>query len=296
MIRRPPRSTHCISSAASDVYKRQDHFKVLEPVRVTNLVLFVLFALSEVWCLLSNIKACKVRVILREISVCLLYICMHWIMIIRCHYCLGIYLFPENQTQLYSIESINILAKDLFVLVLAWRAMEIMYSLDDSRKYLMKFRFALIIIALAHFIAFTIVYIWRIKGWPNNLELKLSTIYLIASGSIFSIIYIYTCIETIRFWRQRNMKGKLVGYLKLLFGIMIYMILALLLRLFLNISFCINKFNIPSKIFLFYSAIVGIVIEAIPCVLMSLCLYMMAKESEQPNEEQGESLSDIGEQ
>ena len=25
MIRRPPRSTHCISSAASDVYKRQRH-------------------------------------------------------------------------------------------------------------------------------------------------------------------------------------------------------------------------------------------------------------------------------
>jgi len=24
MIRRPPRSTHCISSAASDVYKRQE--------------------------------------------------------------------------------------------------------------------------------------------------------------------------------------------------------------------------------------------------------------------------------
>eukprot|EP00825_Cyclidium_porcatum_P035394 TRINITY_DN3710_c0_g1_i7.p2 TRINITY_DN3710_c0_g1~~TRINITY_DN3710_c0_g1_i7.p2 ORF type:complete len:140 (-),score=22.35 TRINITY_DN3710_c0_g1_i7:94-513(-) len=28
MIRRPPRSTHCISSAASDVYKRQDFFSV----------------------------------------------------------------------------------------------------------------------------------------------------------------------------------------------------------------------------------------------------------------------------
>ena len=26
MIRRPPRSTHCISSAASDVYKRQDFY------------------------------------------------------------------------------------------------------------------------------------------------------------------------------------------------------------------------------------------------------------------------------
>eukprot|EP00825_Cyclidium_porcatum_P024203 TRINITY_DN26705_c0_g1_i1.p2 TRINITY_DN26705_c0_g1~~TRINITY_DN26705_c0_g1_i1.p2 ORF type:complete len:121 (+),score=17.97 TRINITY_DN26705_c0_g1_i1:66-428(+) len=26
MIRRPPRSTHCISSAASDVYKRQDYY------------------------------------------------------------------------------------------------------------------------------------------------------------------------------------------------------------------------------------------------------------------------------
>jgi len=30
MIRRPPRSTHCISSAASDVYKRQVHASVAE--------------------------------------------------------------------------------------------------------------------------------------------------------------------------------------------------------------------------------------------------------------------------
>eukprot|EP00826_Nyctotherus_ovalis_P047159 TRINITY_DN5388_c0_g1_i5.p1 TRINITY_DN5388_c0_g1~~TRINITY_DN5388_c0_g1_i5.p1 ORF type:complete len:159 (-),score=47.95 TRINITY_DN5388_c0_g1_i5:597-1052(-) len=29
MIRRPPRSTHCISSAASDVYKRQVYFRSL---------------------------------------------------------------------------------------------------------------------------------------------------------------------------------------------------------------------------------------------------------------------------
>eukprot|EP00825_Cyclidium_porcatum_P009318 TRINITY_DN14733_c0_g1_i1.p1 TRINITY_DN14733_c0_g1~~TRINITY_DN14733_c0_g1_i1.p1 ORF type:complete len:124 (+),score=15.47 TRINITY_DN14733_c0_g1_i1:87-458(+) len=29
MIRRPPRSTHCISSAASDVYKRQYLFRVM---------------------------------------------------------------------------------------------------------------------------------------------------------------------------------------------------------------------------------------------------------------------------
>ena len=30
MIRRPPRSTHCISSAASDVYKRQSVDKALD--------------------------------------------------------------------------------------------------------------------------------------------------------------------------------------------------------------------------------------------------------------------------
>ena len=34
MIRRPPRSTHCISSAASDVYKRQkdDLFKISKDI------------------------------------------------------------------------------------------------------------------------------------------------------------------------------------------------------------------------------------------------------------------------
>ena len=33
MIRRPPRSTHCISSAASDVYKRQAHNRTTEDIR-----------------------------------------------------------------------------------------------------------------------------------------------------------------------------------------------------------------------------------------------------------------------
>ena len=31
MIRRPPRSTHCISSAASDVYKRQNYSVSIPP-------------------------------------------------------------------------------------------------------------------------------------------------------------------------------------------------------------------------------------------------------------------------
>eukprot|EP00826_Nyctotherus_ovalis_P011569 TRINITY_DN13009_c0_g1_i5.p1 TRINITY_DN13009_c0_g1~~TRINITY_DN13009_c0_g1_i5.p1 ORF type:complete len:132 (+),score=37.88 TRINITY_DN13009_c0_g1_i5:24-398(+) len=37
MIRRPPRSTHCISSAASDVYKRQE-YRLTDEVLVAALV------------------------------------------------------------------------------------------------------------------------------------------------------------------------------------------------------------------------------------------------------------------
>eukprot|EP00825_Cyclidium_porcatum_P021648 TRINITY_DN24074_c0_g1_i1.p1 TRINITY_DN24074_c0_g1~~TRINITY_DN24074_c0_g1_i1.p1 ORF type:complete len:154 (+),score=33.00 TRINITY_DN24074_c0_g1_i1:103-564(+) len=40
MIRRPPRSTHCISSAASDVYKRQVLIEILSAVPETNLKYF----------------------------------------------------------------------------------------------------------------------------------------------------------------------------------------------------------------------------------------------------------------
>eukprot|EP00825_Cyclidium_porcatum_P027455 TRINITY_DN2952_c0_g1_i1.p1 TRINITY_DN2952_c0_g1~~TRINITY_DN2952_c0_g1_i1.p1 ORF type:complete len:227 (-),score=62.50 TRINITY_DN2952_c0_g1_i1:64-744(-) len=36
MIRRPPRSTHCISSAASDVYKRQARNNILEQCKIRN--------------------------------------------------------------------------------------------------------------------------------------------------------------------------------------------------------------------------------------------------------------------
>ena len=38
MIRRPPRSTHCISSAASDVYKRQGHHPALTYMHTYGLV------------------------------------------------------------------------------------------------------------------------------------------------------------------------------------------------------------------------------------------------------------------
>ena len=48
MIRRPPRSTHCISSAASDVYKRQTIFLVkkgtLESFRIQHSIQYQLFS------------------------------------------------------------------------------------------------------------------------------------------------------------------------------------------------------------------------------------------------------------
>ena len=39
MIRRPPRSTHCISSAASDVYKRQCLYKGVKKDDPTSVIL-----------------------------------------------------------------------------------------------------------------------------------------------------------------------------------------------------------------------------------------------------------------
>ena len=36
MIRRPPRSTHCISSAASDVYKRQALITIYDLSKIVN--------------------------------------------------------------------------------------------------------------------------------------------------------------------------------------------------------------------------------------------------------------------
>eukprot|EP00826_Nyctotherus_ovalis_P021629 TRINITY_DN1701_c0_g1_i1.p1 TRINITY_DN1701_c0_g1~~TRINITY_DN1701_c0_g1_i1.p1 ORF type:complete len:209 (-),score=23.49 TRINITY_DN1701_c0_g1_i1:265-867(-) len=47
MIRRPPRSTHCISSAASDVYKRQVKSPITVDINQLNLVLDVLGSPTE---------------------------------------------------------------------------------------------------------------------------------------------------------------------------------------------------------------------------------------------------------
>eukprot|EP00825_Cyclidium_porcatum_P021140 TRINITY_DN23678_c0_g1_i1.p3 TRINITY_DN23678_c0_g1~~TRINITY_DN23678_c0_g1_i1.p3 ORF type:complete len:102 (-),score=6.69 TRINITY_DN23678_c0_g1_i1:258-563(-) len=49
MIRRPPRSTHCISSAASDVYKRQLIYRVKHP-GVRQIINFVQFLTCKRFC------------------------------------------------------------------------------------------------------------------------------------------------------------------------------------------------------------------------------------------------------
>eukprot|EP00826_Nyctotherus_ovalis_P056458 TRINITY_DN7625_c0_g1_i1.p1 TRINITY_DN7625_c0_g1~~TRINITY_DN7625_c0_g1_i1.p1 ORF type:complete len:131 (-),score=23.87 TRINITY_DN7625_c0_g1_i1:289-660(-) len=63
MIRRPPRSTHCISSAASDVYKRQVKYReckekiyklLLSVVAQTGLMLHVLFIIEISYVAISD--------------------------------------------------------------------------------------------------------------------------------------------------------------------------------------------------------------------------------------------------
>eukprot|EP00825_Cyclidium_porcatum_P005823 TRINITY_DN12859_c0_g1_i2.p1 TRINITY_DN12859_c0_g1~~TRINITY_DN12859_c0_g1_i2.p1 ORF type:complete len:126 (-),score=20.69 TRINITY_DN12859_c0_g1_i2:26-403(-) len=50
MIRRPPRSTHCISSAASDVYKRQSIFVSLTTISNAPFCLCIsLIPFSSLW-------------------------------------------------------------------------------------------------------------------------------------------------------------------------------------------------------------------------------------------------------
>eukprot|EP00825_Cyclidium_porcatum_P029783 TRINITY_DN31717_c0_g1_i1.p2 TRINITY_DN31717_c0_g1~~TRINITY_DN31717_c0_g1_i1.p2 ORF type:complete len:118 (-),score=25.68 TRINITY_DN31717_c0_g1_i1:30-383(-) len=59
MIRRPPRSTHCISSAASDVYKRQEYMGVITDIPYGNLVDWQ-GGTDEVNCLMESItKICN---------------------------------------------------------------------------------------------------------------------------------------------------------------------------------------------------------------------------------------------
>eukprot|EP00825_Cyclidium_porcatum_P028007 TRINITY_DN30392_c0_g1_i1.p2 TRINITY_DN30392_c0_g1~~TRINITY_DN30392_c0_g1_i1.p2 ORF type:complete len:221 (-),score=13.22 TRINITY_DN30392_c0_g1_i1:143-805(-) len=66
MIRRPPRSTHCISSAASDVYKRQYQRRVHGPLEVSTIDVcgtrHMVLAVNEVSLLRNSAQSAHVRV------------------------------------------------------------------------------------------------------------------------------------------------------------------------------------------------------------------------------------------
>lgn len=249
--------------------------KESEFVKPINIVLFILFLLAEIWCIISTRKAIKVKGVFSGIPIFLLYLCMHWMLILRAFYCLGLVTFDNKRKTMEYLEDIALLGKDTFVLVLGWKSIEIMYSLDDSMQYLTKLIKVLIVMAIAHAVLFIALYIVNLSIQKNYI-----TMYFCGSETLFLMIYAYICITTIRFWRSRGIGNKLTGYLKLLFVTMLYMILTLLARITINIASIASAYFDINKVMTYCQAAVHFVVEFVPCVLMSLCLYMMAVEAE----------------
>lgn len=257
-------------------------------MRNVNLVLFILFVLAEVWCLASTIKLFSVRAALHGISVLALYICLHMMLSLRIFYCLGIFAFAYARSEVGYIENLSILAKDLFVAILSWRLMEIVSSLDESRKCISKVIKILLTMVVIHTLVFLVLYVlWVVK--VINIS-SLGT-YCTSTEILFAIIYVYSCVETIRFWRNSNIESGLTGYLKWLFGVMIYMVFVLIIRVVGNILEA-NKIDARMAGYAYYRMMLYLLVEFVPCVIMSICLYMMAKDFEHHSEGIVEKYSD----
>eukprot|EP00826_Nyctotherus_ovalis_P031728 TRINITY_DN2543_c0_g2_i2.p1 TRINITY_DN2543_c0_g2~~TRINITY_DN2543_c0_g2_i2.p1 ORF type:complete len:281 (-),score=42.12 TRINITY_DN2543_c0_g2_i2:117-959(-) len=253
-----------------------------------NLALFILFILAEVWCLISTIKLFSVRAALHGVSVLALYICLHMMLSLRIFYCLGIFAFSYTRPQVGYIENFSILAKDLFVAILSWRLMEIVSSLDESRKCIDRVIKFLLAIIILHTLVFLVLYVLWVVG-----KLSVSTLgtYCTSTEILFAIIYVYACVETMRFWRNSNIESGLTGYLKWLFGVMIYMVLVLIIRVIANVLEA-SKTDMRMNGYAYYKMMLYILVEFVPCVIMSICLYMMTKDFEHQSESITEKYSD----
>jgi len=269
-------------SEGSDNWPNED----LEEVKIVNLILFILLLLSEVWCLVSTIKVFSIKAALSGISLLAIYICLHMTFILRIFYCFGRFALEYERSDIESIDNFSILAKDSFVGILAWRLMEVVYSLDKRKEYLIKLINILLVLIILHILTYLIIYILWFTGVIGIVFLGT---YCYSSEIVLALIYIYTSAQVVRSWRDN--KIELTGYLRWVFIIMIYMIFALIVRVVANI---LEEKDLNNYImrFTIYKMIMILLIEIIPCNVMCVCLYMVAKDFDSSNEAVAEFHTD----
>lgn len=241
-------------------------------LRILNLVVFILFVLAEAWCVISTYKVFKVKVALLGISMLAIFICLHMMFVLRIFYCFGIFAFSYDRSQVGYIENLAVLSKDLFIAILTWRLMEVVCSLDDSKTFLVKVINVLGVIMVIHIVVFiTLLSLWA----SSIIETKNLGTYCTVIEAVFCLIYIYACVEVIRFWRGSNIKSGLTGYLRWLFIVMLYMILVIAIRVMANILESTEE-DIKFEFYTIYRVILHIFTELIPSGIMCICLYVMA--------------------
>ena len=113
--------------------------------------------------------------------------------------------------------------------------MEIVYTIDNTRNYPKTIIKILTAVATLHGICFIVFYTLKLATHLEKRFDDILTVYVGTSEAILAIIHICICVVLVKFWRDKGAKNKLVGCLKLLFVLMIYMALSLLLRMWFNL-------------------------------------------------------------
>lgn len=275
------------SSYMSKVFTGNASAEDPNELRFSSLVVFILFILAEAWCVFSTVKVFKVRAALIGISMLAIFLCLHMMFVLRIFYCLGILACNYDRSQISCIENLAVLSKDLFIAILAWRLMEVVYSLDDSKKFLIKLINVLRVIMVVHIVIFSVLLLLWLTDVAST---KTFGTYCSLIEVVFALIYIFSCVEVIRFWRGSNIKSGLSGYLRWLFIIMIYMIFVLVIRVMANVlEIC--EFE-DFEFFTIYKMFIYILIELVPGSIMCICLYIMAGDFDSSNDTLFEAYTD----
>ena len=266
-------------SFLSEVTKEEPYFPKEDKteVYIINLILFILFLLAEGWCIITTIKVFSVPKALKEYSLLVVFICLHMILIIRIFYYFGMFVLDFKREETEHVDNISVFGKDLFMAIFAFILMEVVHSFDNSKKYLVKVGRILAVIIICHAVLYFIFFSLLLS---EVIELPILGSYCILSEVIIGIVYVYACVEAIRFWKTNLSQSKLTGYLGLLFAIMICMIIVILIRMSANTIeseiIQMSKLN-----FTYFKMIVQITAELIPSSIMCVSLYVMAKEIEE---------------
>jgi hypothetical protein len=250
-----------------------------------SLIYCMLFLAAEILCTYSNIKCFSIPDLRSEPYIIILYINFHLTLILTFIIQFINLGFVDNNKLKAILGYLVILPKDILIITFTWEILRFVIIWNDEEQLPKIIKVVVQVTLVIHVLIFSFMVIYKYNEIVDTfVDCKPIIVYLSVMVAFITVLYTYSFIKAIKSWRNSGGESgrSIQDHLRWLFIIMLYMALTLVLRIILNTGQTFNAQNqlreLSLIVYVLYMMFNYVGCNLLPCVIMSIFFYKMAKD------------------